>query len=81
LPAINKFLPTSVIGSYATPGWLWTALEEIKAGPGYVIDTKHGPLQRGWFVSPLLALVNNAGWYSRSHRSHSRQEIAVTIRT
>ncbi len=32
MPAIDKFLPTSVIGSYATPGWLWTALEEIKAG-------------------------------------------------
>ena len=32
MPAIDKLLPTSVIGSYATPGWLWTALEEIKAG-------------------------------------------------
>jgi 5-methyltetrahydropteroyltriglutamate--homocysteine methyltransferase len=32
MPAINKLLPTSVIGSYATPSWLWTALEEIKAG-------------------------------------------------
>lgn len=25
-------LPTSVIGSYATPGWLWTAHQEIQAG-------------------------------------------------
>ena len=25
-------LPTTVIGSYATPGWLWTAMEEIKQG-------------------------------------------------
>lgn len=32
MPAIDKLLPTSVIGSYATPGWLWTALDEIKAG-------------------------------------------------
>lgn len=32
MPAIDKLLPTSVIGSYATPSWLWTALEEIKAG-------------------------------------------------
>ena len=32
MPAIAKLLPTSVIGSYATPGWIWTALEEIKAG-------------------------------------------------
>jgi 5-methyltetrahydropteroyltriglutamate--homocysteine methyltransferase len=32
MPAINKLLPTSVIGSYATPSWLWTALDEIKAG-------------------------------------------------
>ena len=32
MPAIDKLLPTSVIGSYATPGWLWTALEEIKSG-------------------------------------------------
>ncbi len=31
MPAIDKPLPTSVVGSYATPGWLWTALEEIKA--------------------------------------------------
>ena len=30
MPAIDKLLPTSVVGSYATPGWLWTALEEIK---------------------------------------------------
>ena len=32
MPAINKLLPTSVVGSYATPGWFWTALEEIKVG-------------------------------------------------
>ena len=32
MPAIDKLLPTSVVGSYATPGWLWTALGEIKAG-------------------------------------------------
>lgn len=32
MPAIDKLLPTSVIGSYATPSWLWTALDEIKAG-------------------------------------------------
>ena len=32
MPAIEKLLPTSVIGSYATPSWLWTALDEIKAG-------------------------------------------------
>jgi 5-methyltetrahydropteroyltriglutamate--homocysteine methyltransferase len=32
MPAISKLLPTSVIGSYATPSWLWTALDEIKAG-------------------------------------------------
>ena len=32
MPAIDKLLPTSVVGSYATPGWLWTALDEIKAG-------------------------------------------------
>lgn len=25
-------LPTTVIGSYATPSWLWTAMEEIKSG-------------------------------------------------
>ncbi|MBI4550879.1 MAG: methionine synthase [Candidatus Latescibacteria bacterium] len=25
-------LPTTVIGSYATPSWLWTAMEEIKHG-------------------------------------------------
>ena len=25
-------LPTSVIGSYALPGWLWTAVEAIRAG-------------------------------------------------
>ena len=32
MPAIDKLLPTSVIGSYATPSWLWTAIDEIKAG-------------------------------------------------
>ena len=32
MPAIDKLLPTSVIGSYATPSWLWTALDEMKAG-------------------------------------------------
>ena len=32
MPAIDKLLPTSVIGSYATPGWLWTALDQIKEG-------------------------------------------------
>ncbi|MBI3943345.1 MAG: methionine synthase [Chloroflexi bacterium] len=29
---MDKLLPTSVIGSYSTPSWLWTALEEIKTG-------------------------------------------------
>ena len=32
MPAIDKLLPTSVIGSYATPSWLWTALDAIKEG-------------------------------------------------
>jgi 5-methyltetrahydropteroyltriglutamate--homocysteine methyltransferase len=35
-------LPTSVIGSYATPGWLWTATEQIdedKYGPSDIKET------------------------------------------
>ena len=40
MPAIDKLLPTSVVGSYATPGWLWTALDEIKAGRYGVTDEK-----------------------------------------
>jgi 5-methyltetrahydropteroyltriglutamate--homocysteine methyltransferase len=32
MPAIAKLLPTSVIGSYATPSWLWTALDQIEEG-------------------------------------------------
>ncbi len=32
MPAIDKLLPTSVIGSYATPSWLWTAFSEIENG-------------------------------------------------
>ena len=32
MPVIDKLLPTSVIGSYATPSWLSTALDEIDAG-------------------------------------------------
>ena len=33
-------LPTTVIGSYATPGWLWTAMEEIKQGKYGATDIK-----------------------------------------
>ena len=33
-------LPTTVIGSYAIPSWLWTALEEIKKGNYGVTDQK-----------------------------------------
>ena len=40
MPAIDKLLPTSVIGSYATPSWLWTALDEIKAGNYGVTDRR-----------------------------------------
>ena len=28
----GPLLPTTVIGSYAYPGWLWTALEEMRQG-------------------------------------------------
>ena len=28
----DRLLPTTVIGSYATPSWLWTALGEIDKG-------------------------------------------------
>ena len=40
MPAIDKLLPTSVIGSYATPSWLWTAIDEIKSGRYGVTDEK-----------------------------------------
>lgn len=40
MPAIEKLLPTSVIGSYATPSWLWTALDEIEAGSYGVTDER-----------------------------------------
>jgi 5-methyltetrahydropteroyltriglutamate--homocysteine methyltransferase len=33
-------LPTTVIGSYATPSWLWTAMEEIKKGAYGETDIK-----------------------------------------
>ena len=33
-------LPTTVIGSYAIPSWLWTALEEIKRGNYGATDVK-----------------------------------------
>lgn len=38
MPHIDKLLPTSVIGSYALPSWLWTALDEIRAGRYGVTD-------------------------------------------
>ena len=40
MPAIDKPLPTSVVGSYANPGWLWTALDEIDAGRYGPTDAK-----------------------------------------
>lgn len=36
----NILLPTTVVGSYATPGWMWTALEEVKQGKYGVTDIK-----------------------------------------
>ena len=33
-PSALPLLPTTVVGSYATPGWLWTAFAEIERG-GY----------------------------------------------
>ena len=32
--SIPSLLPTTVIGSHAYPGWMWTALDEIEKG-GY----------------------------------------------
>ena len=34
------FLPTTVVGSYATPNWLWTAIGEIDAGKYGETDIK-----------------------------------------
>jgi 5-methyltetrahydropteroyltriglutamate--homocysteine methyltransferase len=36
----HPLLPTTVVGSYATPGWMWTALEEVKQGKYGVTDIK-----------------------------------------
>ena len=30
--SIPSLLPTTVIGSHAYPGWMWTALDEIEKG-------------------------------------------------
>ena len=40
MPAVEKLLPTSVIGSHATPSWFWTALDEIEAGNYGVTDER-----------------------------------------
>ena len=40
MPTVKKLLPTSVIGSYATPSWFWTALDEIEAGNYGVTDER-----------------------------------------
>ena len=34
--SIPSLLPTTVIGSHAYPGWMWTALDEVEKG-GYGI--------------------------------------------
>jgi len=35
-------LPTTVVGSYAIPAWLWAAYEKIEAG-GFGSGTSSGP--------------------------------------